>query len=148
MDLRSGHPFWLLKNGLLSIYPSLRENITCDVAVIGAGITGALTAYYLAREGVDAVVIDRRAVATGSTAASTALLQHAADTELVDLVEMVGEAAAVRSYRLGLDASRKTGSPNRRPLRVRSEEQSLPRKRQKSRAEVTVGIRSAPPPRF
>jgi glycine/D-amino acid oxidase-like deaminating enzyme len=104
MDLRSGHPFWLVKNGLLSTYPSLRQSISCDVAVIGAGITGALTAYYLTREGVDTVVIDRRDVATGSTAASTALLQHAADTELVDLAEMVGEAAAVRSYRLGLDA--------------------------------------------
>src|SRR6185295_6385894 len=104
MDLRSGHPYWLLKNGLMTSYPSLQENTSCEVAEIGAGITGALTAYYLVREGVDTVVLDKRDVATGSTAASTALLQYAADTELVDLATMVGEDIAVRSYRLGLNA--------------------------------------------
>ncbi len=104
MDLRSGHPYWLLKNGLLADYPSLKHDEACDVAVIGAGITGALTAYHLAREGVTTVLVDERDVGTGSTAASTALLQHATDTELIDLVAQVGEAGAVRSYRLGLEA--------------------------------------------
>ncbi|HYV34332.1 MAG TPA: FAD-dependent oxidoreductase, partial [Gemmataceae bacterium] len=50
------------------------------------------------------VVLDKRDVATGSTAASTSLLQHAADTDLVDLLEKVGEAAAVRSYKIGLES--------------------------------------------
>ncbi len=92
---------------LLGTYPSLREDISCEVAVLGGGITGALTAYHLAREGIDTVVIDQRDVGTGSTAASTALLQHAADTELVELASLVGEQAAVRSYRLGLEAVKK-----------------------------------------
>lgn len=65
MDLRSGHAYWLLKNGLLGAYPSLREDISCDVAVLGGGITGALTAYHLAREGIDRIVIDQRDVGTG-----------------------------------------------------------------------------------
>ena len=45
MDLRSGHPYWLLKNGLLASYPPLRRPETCDVAVLGGGVTGALVAY-------------------------------------------------------------------------------------------------------
>ncbi len=89
MDLRSGHPYRLLKNCLLATYPALQNDTSCDVVVIGAGITGALAAFYLACAGVDAVVLDKRDVGAGSTAASTALLQHAADTELVDLIPLV-----------------------------------------------------------
>ena len=110
MDLRSGHPYWLLKNGLLASYPTLSGDVTCEVAVIGGGITGALSAYYLTKAGVDVVLLDKRDVASGSTAASTALLQYAADTELIDLVSKVGEAAAVRSYQLGKEAIDKVDS--------------------------------------
>lgn len=104
MDLRSGHAYWPLKNGLLASYPALKEDLTCDVAVIGGGVTGALVAFYLVREGVDTVLLDKRDVATGSTAASTSLLQYAIDTELTDLIPLVGEHQAVRSYQLGLEA--------------------------------------------
>jgi glycine/D-amino acid oxidase-like deaminating enzyme len=104
MDLRSGHPFWFLKNGLLADYPSLKHNEACEVAIIGGGITGALVAYYLAQEGVETILVDKRDIGAGSTAASTALLQYEIDTELHDLIGLVGEADAVRSYRLGLEA--------------------------------------------
>ncbi len=104
MDLRSGHPFWVVKNGLIASYPPLRESTRCDVAIIGGGITGALIAVELNQEGLDVVLLDKRDVATGSTAASTALLQYEIDTELIPLIDKVGEANAVRAYRLGLDA--------------------------------------------
>lgn len=51
MDLRSGHPFWRLKNGLLADYPSLKHDESCEVAVIDGGITGALVASHLVQEG-------------------------------------------------------------------------------------------------
>lgn len=104
MDLKSGYPFWLVKNGLIQNYPALRENISCDVVIIGAGITGALVAYHLVEAGVDVVVVDRRDVATGSTSASTALLQYEVDTPLSDLIDMVGRDHAVRSYQLCLES--------------------------------------------
>jgi glycine/D-amino acid oxidase-like deaminating enzyme len=104
MELRSGHPFWLLKNGILADYPSLKHDESCEVAVIGGGITGALVTYHLAQAGVETVLVDKRDIGGGSTAASTALLQYEIDTELHDLIGSVGEAQAVRSYRLGLEA--------------------------------------------
>ena len=104
MDLRSGHPYWLLKNGLLADYPSLKHDESCEVAVIGGGITGALVAYHLVQEGVETVLVDKRDIGAGSTAASTALLQYEIDTELHELIGTVGEVHAVRSYRLGLEA--------------------------------------------
>lgn len=100
MDLTSGCPFWPIKSGLLATYPPLEKNLSCEVAVIGGGITGALVAYHLAEAGVDVAVLDKRDMATGSTAGSTGLLQYEIDTPLHRLAGMVGEAAAVRSYRL------------------------------------------------
>lgn len=104
MDLSSPHPFWPLKNGLLGVYPTLKKDIRCEVAVIGAGITGALVADHLVRAGFNVVILDKREVAMGSTSASTALLQYEIDTHLVDLKKIVGEADAEAAYRVCLEA--------------------------------------------
>ena len=90
MDLKSGYPFWAVKNGLMHAYPALREDLACDVAVIGGGITGALMADELVRHGHGVVVLEQRDIGCGSTAASTALLQYEIDTHLVDLAERHG----------------------------------------------------------
>ncbi len=98
MDLRSGYPFWLIRNGLPSTFPALRKNERCDVVVVGAGITGALVSYQLAQAGLSVVVVDERHVAWGSTAASTALLQYEIDVPLHELEEMRGRENAVGAY--------------------------------------------------
>ena len=85
MELRSPESFWLLKNGIPYYYPSLQENIECDIAVVGSGITGALISHTLHRAGYKTVVIDKRDVANGSTAATTSMLQYEIDTHMVDL---------------------------------------------------------------
>jgi glycine/D-amino acid oxidase-like deaminating enzyme len=104
MDLRTGCAYWVLKNGLLASYPSLTRDVSADVAVLGAGVTGALVAHELTAAGVDVVVLDRRDVASGSTAATTGLLQYETDTSLEQLATQFGIDAAVRVYRLGLEA--------------------------------------------
>ncbi|CAN5662410.1 FAD-dependent oxidoreductase [soil metagenome] len=98
MDLISPTPFWPLKDGLQGIYPPLRGNLTCDVVVLGGGISGALVAERLSREGLDVVVLDKRHVGAGSTSASTALLQYEIDTPLIELTKMYGQADAERAY--------------------------------------------------
>ncbi|MGI5429894.1 NAD(P)/FAD-dependent oxidoreductase [Streptomyces sp. CA-179760] len=47
----------------------MSESLTCDVVVIGAGVVGAACALYAARAGLDVVVVDRGAVAGGTTGA-------------------------------------------------------------------------------
>jgi glycine/D-amino acid oxidase-like deaminating enzyme len=71
-----------------------------DVIIIGAGITGALVAWHLAQEGVPLLVLDKRHVGTGSTAASTSFLQYEIDTPLTELRRLVGVRNANRSYLL------------------------------------------------
>lgn len=103
MDLRSNYPYWLLNQGIIKSYPSLDRDVKTEVVVIGAGISGALVAWYLCKAGIKTVVVDRRHVGMGSTSASTALLQYEIDTPLVELIKLVGKKNAVRSYLLCLD---------------------------------------------
>jgi glycine/D-amino acid oxidase-like deaminating enzyme len=98
MDLVSGKPFWPIADGLIAEYPALGCDASCDVVVLGAGITGALVAQHLVDAGIDTIVVDKRDVAFGSTAASTALIQYELDTLLVDLAEMRGHDQAARAY--------------------------------------------------
>ena len=100
MDLHSSQPFWLFRHGCINSYPSLIRDIKTDIVVMGAGISGALVANRLCKDGHRVVIVDRRHVATGSTAASTALLQYEIDTPLHKLITLVGEKNAFRSYEL------------------------------------------------
>ena len=104
MDLKSGYPFWAVKNGLMRAFPPLEADLRCDIAVVGAGITGALIADELVSHGHDVVVIDQRDAGWGSTAASTALLQYEIDTHMVDLAKRYGEPRAALAYRACSDA--------------------------------------------
>ena len=110
MDLRSGSAFWPIRDGLVQTFPPLDTDVTCDVAVIGGGITGAMAAYHLVEAGLNTVLVDRRDVGGGSTSASTGLLQYEIDTNLVDLIEHVGKRDAERSYQLCLEAIGKIGA--------------------------------------
>lgn len=103
-DVRTESPFWLMKNGLMKVYPSLSQDIKTDFAIIGGGISGALLARALVKKGASVVVTDRRHIAMGSTSASTALLQYDIDRPLHELIELMGEANAVRAYELSLKA--------------------------------------------
>ncbi|MFJ8021776.1 NAD(P)/FAD-dependent oxidoreductase [Streptomyces sp. NPDC096311] len=47
----------------------MSERLTCDVAVVGAGMVGAACALYAARAGLDVALVDRGPVAGGTTGA-------------------------------------------------------------------------------
>jgi glycine/D-amino acid oxidase-like deaminating enzyme len=104
MDLTGGYPFWLIKNGLPYDYPALEKNENAEVIILGGGISGALSAYFLCEEGIDCVLLDCRTIGTGSTCASTALLQYELDLPLSDLSNLVGKKSASRVYQLSSHA--------------------------------------------
>lgn len=104
MDLRSGLPYHWILNGLPFTYPALREDHRCELLVIGGGITGALCAQACSAAGIGVTVVEARSIGTGSTSASTALLQYEIDTPLHVLAGMVGLDHAARSYHACADA--------------------------------------------
>ena len=104
MNVRSGISLWQGLEDRPAEAPALDDDVSCEVAIVGGGVTGVLVADCLLREGVDAILLDKRDFGAGSTAASTGLLQYEADTPLCELIGKVGESSAVTSYRLGLRA--------------------------------------------
>jgi glycine/D-amino acid oxidase-like deaminating enzyme len=113
LDLTSPHAFWLLHNGLGDVAAPLSRDRRCDVAVIGAGITGALVADALTSVGLSVIVVDRRHPAHGSTSASTALLQFELDASLTELTDKLGYERAVDAYRACLEGVRTIGRVSR-----------------------------------
>jgi glycine/D-amino acid oxidase-like deaminating enzyme len=96
-NLRTGRSLWADSAGLGVPVRPLKGAISVDVAIVGAGISGAFMAHELSRDHTVAV-LDRRPPLTGSTVASTALLQWEIDLPLSALAEKIGPAKATRAY--------------------------------------------------
>ena len=97
-DLRTGTPFWLRRGDVRVPCQPLAADLTIDVAVVGAGVSGALIADAILRSGNSVAVLDRRGPVKGSTPASTALLQFEIDQPLIHLARKIGRERAVRAY--------------------------------------------------
>lgn len=98
-DLRTGQPIWLGKRTPRIQTNLLLHDVETDIAVIGAGISGALMAESLSESGYDVAIFDRRLPVTGSTPASTALLQFEIDIPLHHLARKIGQNDAERAWR-------------------------------------------------
>lgn len=96
LDLHSGRSVWDVEGAVPpSPFAPPPGNISGDVIIVGAGITGAFLAERFTREGREVVVLDRRAPQRASTSASTALLQWEIDAPLIELEDRLGfETAA------------------------------------------------------
>ncbi len=97
-DLRGGRPIWVDTPRIDVKHRTHLGHENCDVAVIGAGISGALVALSLAERGHDVVIVDRSKPCSGSTLASTAMIQFELDTPLIELADQKGSAHAERAY--------------------------------------------------
>lgn len=98
MELYAGLPYWIIKNPLYNYFNPLRSDEQAEVVIIGSGITGALVAHELCSAGIKCAIVDKRDISSGSSVASTALLQYEIDTPLFKMAEMLKESLAVKAY--------------------------------------------------
>ena len=104
-DLRDGDAVWRAQALPRIVGAPLRRSLRTDVAVVGAGISGAMIAQSLTQAGKRPLIIDRRPAALlGSTAASTALLQFELDTPLTKLGSSIGPRRAGKVWIASRDA--------------------------------------------
>ncbi|KAA9005343.1 FAD-dependent oxidoreductase [Paenibacillus spiritus] len=104
MKLSAGPTFWEHTLSDPPSYPPLEDDAVCDVLIIGGGMAGALCAHRLSKLGADTVLIDKRAVGTGSTHANTGLLQASSDKRLGSFIHTFGKEKGEQFYRLSKDA--------------------------------------------
>jgi glycine/D-amino acid oxidase-like deaminating enzyme/nitrite reductase/ring-hydroxylating ferredoxin subunit len=76
------------------LYPKLRENLTTDVVIVGAGIAGMSVAYHLSRAGRSVVVLDDGPIGGGITRVTTAHLSAQMDHGYSEIVRLHGEDGA------------------------------------------------------
>ena len=84
----------------------LDKDTNAHVCIIGAGIAGLTTAYLLAREGRDVVVLDDGPIGGGMTARTTAHLTNALDDRFYELERLFGEEGsrlAAQSHTAAID---------------------------------------------
>jgi glycine/D-amino acid oxidase-like deaminating enzyme len=67
---------------------------TYDVAIIGGGLAGISTAYFLSKAGKRCVVFETKEIGSGATALTTAFITHFLDTSLADLEKIFGSQKA------------------------------------------------------
>lgn len=108
--LRGGAPLWADSPRIRTKSRSKLDPVTCDVAIVGAGVSGAIAALMLSEAGHEVIVIDRRPPVTGSTLASTAMIQFEIDTPLSELADRIGANRAEKAYRRSYKAVSSLGS--------------------------------------
>ncbi|RNI27480.1 FAD-dependent oxidoreductase [Rufibacter immobilis] len=82
----------------MPITQPLQTNITTDVCVVGAGISGLTTAYLLAKEGKKVVVLEAGEICGGETSRTTAHLSWALDDRYSQLIKVFGKPQALLAY--------------------------------------------------
>lgn len=97
-NLRGGNPCWIADDAN-TLTSDAWSGEPVDVAIVGAGVMGAMLAERLAGQGRSILLLDRRPPAHGSTAASTALVMWGADVPLTHLAQTIGMEEAARRWR-------------------------------------------------
>ncbi len=64
------------KNTVLPSFPRLQGDVKTDVLIIGGGIAGILTAYFLKQSGVDCILAEKRRICSGTTGHTTAKITY------------------------------------------------------------------------
>src|SRR6266850_7081416 len=96
-------PVWI-DTAPIRKFPKLQRNITVDIVVVGAGVTGITTAYLLKKAGSTVALIERERVASSDTGHTTAHLTYVTDVGLQQLVRNFGKDHAQAAWDAGAAA--------------------------------------------
>lgn len=94
MDNRS---LWQKTAAPFPDFPPLRQDVSCEAVVVGAGLTGILTAWTLQEQGVDVILLESGAPGQDATARTTAKITAQHGLRYADLISDLGKTKA-RQY--------------------------------------------------
>jgi glycine/D-amino acid oxidase-like deaminating enzyme/nitrite reductase/ring-hydroxylating ferredoxin subunit len=75
-------------------FSELKQDITVDVCVVGAGIAGLTTAYSLLNEGKSVCIVEDFEIGSGQTGRTTAHITYALDDRYYEIQNMFGKEGA------------------------------------------------------
>lgn len=94
MEQRNNFSLFAQINDVPYQYPWLCSDETCDVLVIGGGITGILCMNQLANMGIDTVLVSQKPIGFSSACTSSSILEYQSETMLTELSDVIGKDEA------------------------------------------------------
>jgi glycine/D-amino acid oxidase-like deaminating enzyme/nitrite reductase/ring-hydroxylating ferredoxin subunit len=94
--------FWRI--GEYPAFPSISENLSVDVLVVGGGITGVSVAYQLKKRGLKVCLVEAGRIAGGQTGRTTAHLTYVTDQPFHRVAHRIGESNAKSLWAAGKTA--------------------------------------------
>jgi len=85
-------------------FPVLSEDITCDVAIVGAGFSGLSTAIHLSKKGYDVVLLDAHRVGWGASGRNGGQISGDQNKDQSELEKMVGQDDARKLWDIAQDS--------------------------------------------
>ena len=92
-------PLWTSINRVPAVYPWMYQDESCEVCVVGGGITGALCALQFAKAGMDTVLLAGGPIGYGGTCQSAGIVQADPEIGMRGLSRQIGVDQAVEVYR-------------------------------------------------
>jgi len=91
-----GDCFFTKINDVSKQYQYLTKDIETEVAVIGGGVTGAIVSYYLSKNSIPNIIVEKGRIAHGSTSITTSLLQYELDSNCTELTKYMTEQNVIK----------------------------------------------------
>jgi glycine/D-amino acid oxidase-like deaminating enzyme/nitrite reductase/ring-hydroxylating ferredoxin subunit len=91
----SGASFSLWMEESMPTFPTLQQDLTVDICIVGGGFVGLTCAYLLSKKGLSVVVLEDKELAGGQSARTTGHLAWAIDDHYADLAKLFGREGAL-----------------------------------------------------
>ena len=103
MEYIKGDPYFCKAKDQIKQYPYLKQNLSCDILIIGGGIDGAIANYYLSQN-YNVILVDKGRLGYGCTTCATALLEYQLDEFAADLQKVMSQKDIIKAYKMGLSS--------------------------------------------
>ncbi|MDD2627281.1 MAG: FAD-dependent oxidoreductase [Clostridia bacterium] len=104
MRLAEGNLFFRNISTNKQTYEYLNRNIGCDILIIGGGVSGLITAYYMSEEGKNVILVDKNIIGFGSTSSNIGMLDFQLNIEQIKLFKKIGYKKAKRCAKLCIES--------------------------------------------
>ena len=96
--------FWMKRNTKTTNYPTLQKETDAHIAIIGGGLTGITTAYYLAQAEEDAILLEADSLCFGASGRNTGKLTMQHGLLYANLIEHYDRILARQYYEANEEA--------------------------------------------
>lgn len=101
MQSVKGNPYFVNNVEKIKSYDYLKQDICCDILIIGGGIDGAVANYFLSKN-YDVSLVEKSRLGHCATSCATSLLEYQLDSFSFQLKHLLSQSQLIQVYRAGI----------------------------------------------